>query len=42
MSLRASDLMAIEPELADLTIPTLIVWGTGDVFFDLSTGGPSR
>jgi len=27
---------AAEPELARLTVPTLIVWGTGDVFFELS------
>lgn len=32
-SLRARDLLAIEPALARLQVPTLIVWGTGDVFF---------
>ena len=32
-SLRARDLMAIEPGLARLQVPTLIVWGTGDKFF---------
>jgi pimeloyl-ACP methyl ester carboxylesterase len=34
-SLRARDLLAIEPALARLQVPTLIVWGTGDVFFRL-------
>lgn len=34
-SLEAADLIAIEPQLAELSVPTLIVWGTGDVFFDL-------
>lgn len=33
-SLRARDLRAVEPALARLRIPTLIVWGTDDVFFD--------
>lgn len=33
-SLHARDLLAIEPALARLQIPTLIVWGTGDKFFD--------
>jgi pimeloyl-ACP methyl ester carboxylesterase len=28
------DLIAIEPRLATLDVPTLIVWGTGDVFFE--------
>jgi pimeloyl-ACP methyl ester carboxylesterase len=32
-SLRARDLLAAEPALARLQVPTLIVWGTGDVFF---------
>jgi pimeloyl-ACP methyl ester carboxylesterase len=32
-SLRARDLLAIEPALARLRVPTLIVWGTGDKFF---------
>jgi pimeloyl-ACP methyl ester carboxylesterase len=32
-SLRARDLLAIEPALARLLVPTLIVWGTGDKFF---------
>jgi pimeloyl-ACP methyl ester carboxylesterase len=32
-SLRARDLLAVEPALARLDVPTLIVWGTGDKFF---------
>jgi pimeloyl-ACP methyl ester carboxylesterase len=32
-SVRARDLLAIEPALARLQVPTLIVWGTGDIFF---------
>jgi pimeloyl-ACP methyl ester carboxylesterase len=32
-SIRARDLLAIEPALARLQVPTLIVWGTGDIFF---------
>jgi pimeloyl-ACP methyl ester carboxylesterase len=32
-SLHARDLLAIEPALARLQVPTLIVWGTGDMFF---------
>ncbi|MGH3447341.1 MAG: alpha/beta fold hydrolase, partial [Nocardioidaceae bacterium] len=32
-SLRARDLLAVEPALARLQAPTLIVWGTGDIFF---------
>ncbi|GAA3686438.1 alpha/beta hydrolase [Nonomuraea antimicrobica] len=35
-SLDAKDLVAIEPQLTVLTVPTLVVWGTGDVFFDVS------
>ena len=34
-SLRARDLLAIEPALARLQVPTLIVWGTGDTAFRL-------
>jgi pimeloyl-ACP methyl ester carboxylesterase len=33
--LEPSDLLAAEPGLRRLTAPTLIVWGTGDDFFDL-------
>lgn len=32
-SIRARDLLAVEPALAQLKVPTLIVWGTGDKFF---------
>ena len=32
-SLHARDLLATEPALARLQVPTLIVWGTGDRFF---------
>jgi pimeloyl-ACP methyl ester carboxylesterase len=35
-SLRARDLLAAEPALAQLQTPTLIVWGTGDRFFKLT------
>ncbi len=35
LSLRPDDLLAAEPRLARLTVPTLIVWATQDVFFDL-------
>jgi pimeloyl-ACP methyl ester carboxylesterase len=34
-SLHARDLLAIEPALARLQVPTLIVWGTGDTAFRL-------
>jgi len=33
--LEPTDLLAVEPALAQLTVPTLIVWGTGDRFFDV-------
>ena len=32
-SLRDGDLRAVGPDLRRLEVPTLIVWGTGDVFF---------
>ena len=32
-SLHARDLLAAEPALRRLQVPTLIVWGTGDIFF---------
>ncbi|MGP3954667.1 alpha/beta fold hydrolase [Nonomuraea sp. 3N208] len=35
-SIDAEHLIAIEPQLTVLTVPTLVVWGTGDVFFDVS------
>jgi pimeloyl-ACP methyl ester carboxylesterase len=31
-----SHLTVVTPLLAKLTVPTLVVWGTGDVFFDVS------
>ncbi|GAB3965388.1 alpha/beta hydrolase [Actinoallomurus acanthiterrae] len=34
-SVVAADLMAVEPELRKLDVPTLVAWGTGDDFFDL-------
>ena len=34
-SLHARDLLAVEPALARLQVPTLIVWGTGDRAFRL-------
>jgi pimeloyl-ACP methyl ester carboxylesterase len=36
VSLRAADLIAAEPALKKLDVPTLVVWGTGDQFFELS------
>jgi pimeloyl-ACP methyl ester carboxylesterase len=33
--LEPTDLLAAEPALAQLTVPTLIVWGTADEFFEL-------
>jgi pimeloyl-ACP methyl ester carboxylesterase len=35
-SLDAADLVRIEPQLRHLDVPTLVVWGTGDQFFDVS------
>jgi pimeloyl-ACP methyl ester carboxylesterase len=35
LSLNHEQLLAIEPELKKLQVPTLIVWGTGDRFFEL-------
>jgi pimeloyl-ACP methyl ester carboxylesterase len=34
--LEPTDLLAVEPALRELTVPTLVVWGTGDQFFELS------
>jgi pimeloyl-ACP methyl ester carboxylesterase len=34
-SMRNRDLVAVEPALRRLTVPTLMVWGTGDIFFDV-------
>ena len=36
VSLQADDLQAVTPQLRELTVPTLVVWGTGDTFFDVS------
>lgn len=35
-SLTAEQLLAVEPGLKELRVPTLVVWGTGDTFFDVS------
>ena len=35
VGLEPSDLLAVEPMLQHLTVPTLVVWGTGDEFFEL-------
>jgi len=35
-ALNAADLTAVTPLLGGLTVPTLVVWGTGDMFFDVS------
>lgn len=32
-ALSNDDLVAVRPQLARLTVPTLLVWGTGDIFF---------
>ena len=34
--LEPGPLLAVEPQLKELETPTLIVWGTGDPFFELS------
>jgi pimeloyl-ACP methyl ester carboxylesterase len=34
--LDVGDLQAVMPRLRELTVPTLVVWGTGDAFFDVS------
>lgn len=36
ISVKAEDLVAIEGGLKALEVPTLIVWGTSDIFFDVS------
>jgi len=35
-SLDPGDLKAVEPQLRELQVPTLVVWGTDDPFFDVS------
>jgi pimeloyl-ACP methyl ester carboxylesterase len=37
-ALSSEDLAAVRPQLANLTVPTLVVWGTGDVFFPTKWG----
>ncbi len=34
-SLHNRDMVAVEPALRELTVPTLVVWGTDDAFFDV-------
>jgi pimeloyl-ACP methyl ester carboxylesterase len=34
-AISSSDLTAVRPQHAALTVPTLIAWGTGDMFFPL-------
>jgi pimeloyl-ACP methyl ester carboxylesterase len=36
VSLDAGDLEAVTPQLRELTVPTLVVWGTDDEAFDIS------
>ena len=36
LALDPRDLLEVEPALKELTVPTLVVWGTGDEFFDVS------
>jgi pimeloyl-ACP methyl ester carboxylesterase len=36
VSLDAGDLEAVTPQLRELTVPTVVVWGTGDETFDIS------
>ena len=36
LALDAGDLTAVTPQLREFTVPTLVVWGTGDKFFDVS------
>jgi pimeloyl-ACP methyl ester carboxylesterase len=36
VSLRAADLLDAEPALRKVDVPTLVVWGNGDEFFELS------
>lgn len=35
-SFDADQLVSIESQLRELQVPTLVVWGTGDIFFDVS------
>jgi pimeloyl-ACP methyl ester carboxylesterase len=38
LALDVQDLIALEPGLRKLDVPTLVVWGTGDEFFPLELG----
>jgi pimeloyl-ACP methyl ester carboxylesterase len=35
-ALEARDLVSVTPQLQELTVPTLVVWGTGDEAFDVA------
>jgi pimeloyl-ACP methyl ester carboxylesterase len=35
VSTKVDDLLAINPHLSEINVPTLIVWGTGDIFFEV-------
>ena len=37
-AISSDDLAAVRPQLAQLKVPTLIVWGNGDLFFPLKWG----
>jgi pimeloyl-ACP methyl ester carboxylesterase len=37
-AISSADVAAVRPQLAQLKVPTLIVWGTGDRFFPLKWG----
>ena len=37
-AISSADLVAVRPQLSQLKAPTLIVWGTGDIFFPLKWG----
>lgn len=34
-AISSADLTAVRPQLSELNVPTLIVWGTGDIFFPM-------
>ncbi len=36
IDLGAGPVALLMPQLRELTVPTLVVWGTGDAFFDVS------
>ncbi|OBG25282.1 alpha/beta fold hydrolase [Mycobacterium sp. 852002-51057_SCH5723018] len=38
VAISSADLAAVRPQLSQLKVPTLIVWGTGDVFFPIKWG----